>query len=190
LLTVFITLTGAGARARAAETLPAGTIEVGLALGVSVSHPVPDVEPPLGTVSGLHLLPRLGYVAVSGVGPGWLEGSLELLLEPTLLRVDDDSDLMLGASALARWVFVTGRAVRPFVEAGLGAVGGRSRLGQTTCDVNFIIEAGPGLMIFLTDRAAVTVGYRLHHVSNADLCGLNRGLNSSLVTVGLSYFFP
>jgi hypothetical protein len=58
-----------------------------------------------------------------------------------------------------------------------------------TCDVNFILEGGPGLLIFLSDRTALTVGYRYHHVSNGSKCTPNLGLNSSLFILGLTHFF-
>lgn len=36
----------------------------------------------------------------------------------------------------------------------------------------------------------LTVGYRVHLVSNADLCDRSRGLNSSLLILGVSYLLP
>jgi hypothetical protein len=56
--------------------------------------------------------------------------------------------------------------------------------------VNFLIEGGPGVLFFVSKDTAVTVGYRFQHISNADRCSKNQGLNSSLFTLGLSYFFP
>lgn len=49
-------------------------------------------------------------------------------------------------------------------------------------------EAGGGLRIFTSERRAVTLGVRFHHISNGDRQGSNRGLNQFLVYAGFSIF--
>ncbi|HEX8846581.1 MAG TPA: acyloxyacyl hydrolase [Pyrinomonadaceae bacterium] len=49
-------------------------------------------------------------------------------------------------------------------------------------------EAGGGLRIFTSERRAVTLGVRFHHISNGDRTGSNRGLNQFLVYAGFSIF--
>jgi hypothetical protein len=63
-------------------------------------------------------------------------------------------------------------------------------LRKSICDVNFIIVGGAGLLWFVAERTALTAGYRFQHLSNNDSCDQNLGINSSLFTIGLSYFFP
>ncbi len=168
------------------ERFRAGTMDLTLAGGYSVSHKVGQAE----TVPAYHLMPHFGYILTDEHGPGWLRGNFELLAEPTLIHLENrDPATVAGLAALGRWVFAGWSGVRPYVEAGAGVVGGQVNLPQMNCDVNFVVEAGPGLLLFVSRTAAVTVGYRFHHVSNADLCSRNRSLNSSLFTVGLSYFF-
>ena len=85
-----------------------------------------------------------------------------------------------------------GRAMtaRPWIGGTLGGVLlGLGVLGPN-CDVNFVIQGGPGVLVFVSQNTAITAAYRFHHLSNADRCPQNLGLNSSLFTVGLSYFFP
>jgi lipid A 3-O-deacylase len=89
---------------------------------------------------------------------------------------------------LPRWVFAASPRVRPYLEAGGGILAGQVDLRQTNCDVNFILEAGAGAMIFLAERVALTLGARFHHISNADRCSENEGLNSLIGIVGISYF--
>jgi len=178
-----------GGTARGQESLRAGAMEVTVAGGYSVSH---NVASSRGSdrVEGFHLLPHVGYILTDPVGPGWLRGNLEVLGEPILLHLEDgDAATVIGLAVLGRWVFAGGPRVRPYVEAGAGVVGGDVNLRQTNCDANFLIQGGPGVLLFLQPRLALTVSYRFHHVSNADLCTRNRGLNSSLFAVGLSYFF-
>jgi len=52
----------------------------------------------------------------------------------------------------------------------------------------YVGEAGGGLRIFTSERRAVSLGVRFHHISNGDRQGANRGLNQFLVYVGFSIF--
>jgi lipid A 3-O-deacylase len=94
-----------------------------------------------------------------------------------------------GAAILPRWVFAASPRVRPYLEAGAGILGGQINLPLRTCDVNFILEGGVGALFFVSERVALTAGARFHHVSNADLCSQNVGVNSVIGIVGISYFF-
>jgi hypothetical protein len=49
-------------------------------------------------------------------------------------------------------------------------------------------EAGGGLRFFTSERRAVSVGVRFHHISNGDRQGSNRGLNQFVVYAGFSVF--
>ena len=111
----------------AQQPLRAGMWDVTLAGGYSVSH---QVGPANGfeSVEALQLLPHLGYVVTDEHGSGWSRGQLQLLAEPSLLRLDArDSTTVAGLSALARWIFATGPLVRPHLEAGLGVLSGEMR---------------------------------------------------------------
>lgn len=166
-----------------------GATEVTLSAGYSFSHTT--VGQNLDTVDGFHLIPHFGIFLTDAHGPGWGKGNLELLAERTLLYLDGDKEsaTLTGLSALGRWVFDASSRVKPYVEAGVGVLGGETKFRQTDCDVNFILQGGVGALVFLTPRAAITAGYRFHHVSNADACDQNLGLNSSLFILGVSYFF-
>lgn len=49
-------------------------------------------------------------------------------------------------------------------------------------------ETGAGLRIFTSERRAVSLGVRFHHISNGDSAGSNRGLNQFIVYAGFSIF--
>lgn len=171
------------------ERLRAGVVDLTVVGGYSVSHNISSIEN-LETVEGFHLIPHLGYVLTDEGGPDWVRGQFELVLEPSLIRLEaSKSATVAGVAALGRWILDNGWRARPFFEAGLGVVSGHVNLRQTNCDVNFLVEAGPGLLYFLSPTTAVTVGYRFHHMSNAGICSKNIGLNSSLFTFGISYLF-
>ena len=190
LVVVAIAPLSPAAVASAEEQFHFGNTELTFAAGGSFSHQTVgnDVE----EIDGFQLLPHFGIFLSDEHGPGWIRGNVQLIAEPTLVYLTSKSDsaTAVGLSALGRWVFGAGWVVRPYVEFGLGILGGQMNFRQTNCDVNFIIEGGPGLSWFVTDRVALTAGYRFQHISNASRCDQNLGINSSLFMLGVSYYFP
>ena len=49
-------------------------------------------------------------------------------------------------------------------------------------------EAGGGVRIFTSERRAVNIGVKFHHISNGDRAGSNRGLNQFVIYAGFSVF--
>ncbi len=49
-------------------------------------------------------------------------------------------------------------------------------------------EAGGGVRIFTSERRAVNLGVKFHHISNGDRAGSNRGLNQFVIYAGFSVF--
>jgi opacity protein-like surface antigen len=171
--------------------LGTGIKEFAAAGGFSSSH---NLSGTATGITAMHILPHYGWFVTDPGGPrwvpGWLHGSLELIAEPTYLKINrNESTNFVGLTAVGRWVFGTEGRVRPYVEAGVGAMVGESGTVQTDCDLNFSLQAGTGVLLFWSERNAVTVGYRLHHISNGNLCEGNRGLNSALFILGISTFF-
>lgn len=178
---------GTPSAAGAGDPFAAGTKDVGLGAAASISL---EGTRDLDTVAGFQLLPHAGYVVTDAVGPGWLRGNLELLLEPSLIHITSDagSATVVGASGLGRWIF-SGTRFRPYLDAGVGVLLGETHLEQTTCGVNFLIQGGPGVLVVLSDRTTLAVGYRYQHISNANACRPNPGINSSALYLGVSYLF-
>jgi Lipid A 3-O-deacylase (PagL) len=174
-----------GPTAVGAQSIRAGALEWTLAAGGGASLPNHALE----TVTSVHLLPHVGYFVTGEIGGGTLRGNFELLVEPTLIYLDaSNSATVVGVAVLPRWLFAASPRVRPYLEMGGGVLAGQIDLRQTNCDVNFILEGGTGAMIFVAERVALTLGVRLQHVSNADRCSENDGINSVIGIVGISYF--
>jgi hypothetical protein len=53
---------------------------------------------------------------------------------------------------------------------------------------NFTFEFGGGVHLFATKRNALSVGYKLHHISNARITSINPGLDSNVFYAGYSFF--
>jgi opacity protein-like surface antigen len=137
---------------------------------------------------------RFSLLPFEPVGPGLLRGSLEVGLEPFWQRyVDPRHGFFAGLGAVARYHLISlisfGRAV-PYVEV-MGAAGGTDLQTREIDSIfTFLLHAGAGLSVFVTDRTAVYAGYRFQHVSNGNTQRPNRGFESHVGVLGMSVFFP
>jgi hypothetical protein len=186
-LLAIVVLLGPATPALAQDPIARGTKEVGLGGAISLSH---GTDNDFDTVTGLQLLPHVGYVATDPMGPGWVRGNLELLLEPALLHLDTEvgTSTVVGLSALGRWI-LGGTRFRPYFDVGAGVLLGETNLPQTDCDVNFLIQGGPGVLVVLSSSTTLAVGYRFQHISNAGACTINPGINSSALYLSVNYLF-
>lgn len=95
----------------------------------------------------------------------------------------------IGGSPVGAQVnFVHFRRVEPFLTSGGGFLYFNHQMfGQT--NFNFTAQLGGGVQLFTANRrAALDLGYKYHHISNANLGNQNPGLDSHMVFVGLSLF--
>jgi hypothetical protein len=53
---------------------------------------------------------------------------------------------------------------------------------------NFTFEFTGGVQFFTPERRAFTVGYKFHHISNANRSDVNPGLDANVIYVGYSFF--
>ncbi len=85
--------------------------------------------------------------------------------------------------------FANGSKIHPFVHVNGGLlVFNKSVPIEDAGKFAYVGEAGGGVRIFTSERRAVTLGVRFHHISNGDRQGSNRGLNQFVVYAGFSVF--
>jgi hypothetical protein len=85
--------------------------------------------------------------------------------------------------------FANGSKVHPFIHVnGGGLIFNQSVPLPDAGRFAFVGEAGTGLRIFTSEREAVTLGFKFHHISNGDRAGSNRGLNQFVFYGGFSIF--
>ena len=96
----------------------------------------------------------------------------------------------IGGSPIGAQVnFVHFRHVEPFLTSGGGFLYFNHRMFGTTQQFNFTAQLGAGVQLFTSSRrAAIDLGYKYHHISNANLANQNPGLDSHMLFVGLSLF--
>lgn len=95
-----------------------------------------------------------------------------------------------GGSPIGAQVnFVHYRHVEPFLTSGGGFLYFNHRMFATTQQFNFTAQLGGGVQLFTSSRrSAIDLGYKYHHISNANLANTNPGLDSHMFFIGLSLF--
>jgi hypothetical protein len=85
--------------------------------------------------------------------------------------------------------FANGSKVHPFVHVNGGLLWfNKSAPIEDAGKLALVGEAGGGIRIFTSERRALNIGVRFHHISNGDRAGSNRGLNQFVITAGFSVF--
>ena len=176
---------------QARETVQRGALEIGVMGGyLQGSDVLTSVS---SNRSAVYALPRVGVVATPEVGSGFYAGNLELLLEPLYAHyLEPFTATAAGGSVLFKYNFLGFGRWMPFWDLGLGMLWTNlaPRIPEQSTQFNFVLESGPGVQYFATERIALTLGVRFHHISNAQLGDRNKGLNSTLGYAGVSLFFP
>lgn len=182
------------ASAPGAYALTKGTNEFGIWAGGS-----PDSSKIFGNVEDRKLfLLALRYGRVLGT---WESVALEYTLdifpaavafEPGSVRRGSSSQYGAGLSPLGfKVIFGQQGWVRPFVAASVGFLYFENDVPvPNSSRFNFTPEFGLGVHLFLAPKRAVTVGYKLHHMSNANSGGSNPGMDSHVFYAGFSFFTP
>ncbi len=176
---------------QARRTVQRGALEIGFMAGyLQGNDTLTSVS---SNRSALYALPRVGVVVTPEVGSGFYAGNLELLVEPLYAHYFKPfGATAAGGSVLFKYNFLGFGRWMPFWDLGLGMLWTNlaPRIPEQSTPFNFVMESGPGVQYFATERVALTLGVRFHHISNAGLGDRNKGLNSTLGYLGLSVFFP
>lgn len=85
--------------------------------------------------------------------------------------------------------FANRSKVHPFIHVNGGfLVFNKSMPIEDSGKFAFVGEAGGGVRVFTSERRAITLGVRFHHISNGNRSGANRGLNQFVIYAGFSIF--
>jgi opacity protein-like surface antigen len=189
----FTHLHGAETAAGAGYALAKGTNEFGLWAGGS-----PDSSRIFGNVEDRKLV--LFALRYGRVLAAWDWVSLEytldifpaaLVFEPERVRRGSSTIYGAGLSPLGLKFNFGQSWIQPFVSAGVGFLYFEDDVPvPDSSRFNFTPEIGLGLQFFLAPKRALTLGYKLHHMSNAHTSGNNPGMDSHVFYVGFSFFTP
>lgn len=85
--------------------------------------------------------------------------------------------------------FANGSKVHPFIHVNGGFLYFNKAVPiEDSGQFAFVGEAGGGVRIFTSERRAVNIGVKFHHISNGNRSGANRGLNQFVIYAGFSIF--
>ncbi len=167
-----------------------GVIEGGAAVGYLQGIKV--LESDSANRSAVYFLPKIGVVVTDQLGAGYLTGNVTLMFEPFYAAYYQP----FGASAaggafLVKYNFLSFGRWMPYWDMGAGMLWTdlAPRIAEQSTTINLVLETGPGLQYFATERIALTMGTRFHHISNVGTGERNDGLNAILTYVGMSFFF-
>jgi opacity protein-like surface antigen len=134
---------------------------------------------------------RFGLLPFETVAKGSpFYGTFELGLEPLYQKyVEPDHRFWAGLSAVVRYHFLALGRIVPYVEIAGSAGGTDLELPEIRSTFAFLVFAGAGASVFVTDHAAAYAGYRWQHVSNGKTSLPNRGFECHVAVVGISFFF-
>lgn len=175
----------------AAYRLAKGTNEFGLWIGGS-----PDSFGNIEDRQMLLVALRYGRVLAEW-GWGALQYTVDLLpaavvFEPSEVRSGSSTIYGFGFAPLGLKLTVGQRSwIKPFLAASLGLVYFRRDVPvPDSSRFNFTEEIGLGVDFFLAPKRALTVGYKIQHLSNAGIGDRNPGMNSHIIYAGFSFFTP
>ena len=182
------------AGAGASYALIKGTNEFGLWIGGS-----PDSSRIFGNTEDRKLL--LFALRYGRILAAWESFSLEYTLdifpaavvfEPDRVRKGSSTIYGAGLSPFGlKANFGQQSWIKPFVAASVGFLYFQDDIPVPhSSRFNFTPEIGLGLQFFLAPKRAVTLGYKFHHMSNANTGRFNPGMDSHVIYAGFSFFIP
>lgn len=81
------------------------------------------------------------------------------------------------------------RRIKPFAAASAGFIHFREPVPVVdTTRTPFTFDFGGGVQFFTRGRQSLSVGYKFHHISNANTSRVNPGLDSNIVYAGYSFW--
>jgi len=134
---------------------------------------------------------RVGFDMNSVFGMENSDGTLQLALEPFCNPViDPESGVETGLTVLFRYFHPVAPSVKVVAEVGSGPMYlSIDSAEQGDGGFNFLNQFGLGARFDLSDRDALTLGYRFRHISNAGTSHPNRGINTNAFVLSYSLLY-
>ncbi len=176
----------------ARDVVTRGAIELGGAVGYAQGTTAIGAGPSANR-SAVFAMPRVGLVLTDPLGENWWQGNFEFLIQPVFARFTNPfAAEAAGGSFVLQYNLLSFGRWMPFWDIGAGMIWTNlaPRIPEQSTQFEFVLETGPGVQFFVTDRITWTMGVRYHHISNANLGDRNTGINGVLPYVGISSFTP
>ena len=171
-------------------TITVGTQEVGLTAGYLLPHRLTADH--TTKQEGPAFMPSWMMTITDPVGNRCYRGQVSIGAEMVYIQFREPILTHgFGFTPKIKYSFVALDRIRPYAEFAGGPFWTdlAGKIPEESNRFNFVLTAGVGVSYFLTDQAALNVGYRFHHISNGGTHYPNLGLNASLPFGGFSFFF-
>lgn len=110
-------------------------------------------------------------------------------LVPVISLIEDErTTWAAGFNLLYEHHFSSRNRVRPVWKIGAGFLYANREIPEGETQHNFSLLTDFGVDVMVSDRMALFLGYRFHHLSNADTGDRNPGLNAHTMMFGLSFY--
>ena len=120
----------------------------------------------------------------------WYQGNWEVLGQVFGgMQYRPSTAYIVGVAPVLRYNFTPGWRLVPFLDVAAGVTATDIRDHSLSTTFEFNLQAGAGAHIFLKRDLALTLQYRLYHISNAGIDAPNAGVNTSTILAGVSWFF-
>ena len=167
-----------------------GTQEVGLSVGYLLPHRL--TQDHTTKQQGVAFMPSWMMTLSDPIGNSWYQGQVSVGAEMVYIQFQEPFVTHgVGFAPKIKYTFVALDRVRPYAEFAGGPFWTdlAGKIPEESSRFNFVLMAGFGVSYFLTDQAALNVGYLFNHISNGGTRYPNLGLNSSLPYGGFSFYF-
>jgi hypothetical protein len=167
-----------------------GTQEVGLSVGYLLPHRL--TQDHTTKQQGVAFMPSWMMTLTDPIGDSWYRGQVSLGAEMVYIQFQEPFLTHgVGFTPKIKYSFVALDRIRPYAEFAGGPFWTdlAGKIPEESSRFNFVLTAGFGISYFLTDQAALNVGYCFQHISNGGTRYPNLGLNASLPFGGFSFYF-
>lgn len=181
------------AHVHAADPTPkitVGTQEVGLSVGYLLPHRLTTDH--TTKQEGIVFMPSWMMTLSDPIGNSWYRGQVSLGAEMVYIQFQEPFVTHgVGFTPKIKYTFAALDRIRPYAEFAGGPFWTdlAGKIPEESGQFNFVLSAGFGVSYFLTDQAALNIGYRFQHISNGGTRYPNIGLNASLPYGGFSFYF-
>jgi opacity protein-like surface antigen len=157
-------------------------------VGIGSGYVWGDLKRTPGTFRAYPALLRIGFDINSLFGMPPRQGTVQLAFEPFANAVEEpDKGVEAGVDVFIRYLYPIARSVMAVSEIGSGpAYLGINTREQGGAGINILTQIGFGTRIDMSESLSLNLGYRFRHLSCAGIRQPNSGINSNLLTMGLS----
>ncbi len=155
----------------------------GLGINQSIANSVEGIHIASGGVRWSHMW--------SAKGRGIFRGHPAFAMEfvPVMAFITSGQPTWaVGGNIMYEHHFAVSGRVLPVWKLGAGALHATHPIPEGETAFNFTLLTALGVDVMITENEALFLGYRFHHVSNANIGDVNPGINVHTIVLGVSFY--